>query len=95
MSWIFVLATAISISVYLSQIVGVFDSPRAFYIINYFSNESDVGFENNISVPPEFRSETDILIPANFTGQQVQVRVELRFFMQQEVSAPLTVGKTY
>ena len=44
----------------------------------------------------DFRNKTNIFIPANFTGQQIQVQVVLTFvgFVGQEsASTPITVGK--
>ena len=43
-----------------------------------------------------FRNKTDIFIPANFTGQQIQVQVVLTFLNfigQDSASTPITVGK--
>ena len=74
--------------------MGALDSSSTFYIVYYFSNESDVGFENSIIVQSfDSRNKTNILIPANFTGKQLQVQVTISFVGQQRASAPLLVGK--
>ena len=76
--------------------MGVFTSPTAQYIIKYFSNESDVAFENSIIIKSlDSRNKTNILIPANFTGKQLQVQVAFSLVEQQRASAPLLVGKSH
>jgi len=68
----------------------------ASYIIYYFSNEPDTGFENSIEQQAAEMRISNISIPRNFTGQQLQIQVTLNFFRTQESprSSPLTVGKT-
>ena len=74
--------------------MGFLDSSSTSYIINYFSNESDVGFENSIIIPSfDSRNRTNILIPANFTGKQLQVQVTISFVGRKLASEPLLVGK--
>ena len=88
--------TTILTSAYLLQIMGSLDSSSTFYIINYFSNESGIGFENSIILPSfDFRNRTNILIPANFTGKQLQVQVTVGFVGRKLASEPLLVGKSY
>jgi len=72
-----------------------FDEDNAFYTIYYFSNESDTSFENSIEQPAIEKRISNISIPTNFTVQQLQIQVTLKFFGTQEGprSAPLTVGK--
>ena len=88
--------TAILTSAYLLQIMALIDSPSTFYIINYFSNESGIGFENSIIIASSVsRNRTNILIPANFIGKQLQVQVTVSIFGQLRASEPLIVGKSY
>ena len=77
------------------QVMGVF-GPSGFFIIKYSSNESDVGFENSIMIrSPDSRNRTNISVPANFTGQQLEVQVTLNLIGRESASAPFIVGKSY
>ena len=71
-------------------------SSAIIFIIKYSSNESDVGFENSIMIrSPDSRNRTNISVPANFTGQQLQLQVTLSFLGREGASAPSIVGKSY
>ena len=71
-------------------------SPSTFYTIYYFSNDSDVIINNSVetqSENPENRI-SDILLPTNFTGQQIQVQVGFTINSQERSrSIPVIVGK--
>ena len=72
-------------------------STNAFYTVFYLSND---GFEFRFDQQPG-NLDTMIfgiilLIPTNFTGQQLQVQVALTVNSQEGArSTPLTVGKNY
>ena len=73
-------------------------SSLSVFTIYYFSNDSDVIINNSVetqSKNPENRI-SDILLPTNFTGQQIQVQVGLTFNSQEGSrirSIPVIVGK--
>ena len=76
--------------------MGSFTTIDTLFTIKYSSNESDVGFENSIMIQsPDSRNRTNISVPANFTGQQVQVQVTLSLIGRESASAPFIVGKSY
>ena len=78
------------------QVIGTLGSAGIIFIIKYSSNESDVGFENSIMIrSPDSRHRTNISVPANFTGQQLQVQVTLSLIGRESASAPFIVGKSY
>ena len=82
----------------LLQIIGsAFDSLSTFYTIYYFSDDSDVIFNNSVEKSLSENSEnrmSDLLIPTNFTGQQIQVQVGFTFNSQERSrSMPIIVGK--
>ena len=70
-------------------------STSAFYTVFYLSND---GFEFRFDQQPGNLDTmiSGILIPTNFTGQQLQVQVALTLNSQEGArSTPLTVGKNY
>ena len=73
-----------------------FNSPSTFYTIYYFSNDSDVIINNSVETERGNLENriSDILLPTNFTGQQIQVQVGLTFNSQEgSRSIPVTLGK--
>ena len=77
------------------QIKDAVNSGSAFYSVFFSSND---GFEFRFDQEPGNLKTmiSNISIPTNFTGQQMQVQVAFTVNSQEGVrSTPLTVGKNY
>ena len=78
------------------QVMGTFSSLSAYYTV-YYEPGSDISdFQNSVQLEAENSGNriSNILIPNNFTEQQLQVQVGLTIIQESLRSTPLTVGKT-
>ena len=79
------------------QVVGTFSSSSAYYTVYYGSGSDINDFQNSVRLEAETSGNriSSILIPNNFTEQQLQVQVGLTIIIHEGPrSTPLTVGKT-